>query len=228
MGRIIGVFKGTLIALKRPLQVILILEGIDFVLDMVLCLIGVQNNNEVSAGNIVTVFLVVMALVIPLYFFKRILNLGATRRDYYLGSMFTYSIISAIFSLFNIIWLSLERGLLNQLRLHYNIITIFGWDRYGVLGMFFYQLAAYLLLIAFLNLVVSSLKNILGIIMNFLLVAAIAVSLSIQTLRIGVIKSLKILIFNPDILTGFILTLVLSIILFGIGWYFTKRREIYV
>ena len=61
--------------------------------------------------------------------------------------LLVYSIWSAIFAVLNIVWFQVEISFIRQYENTFNILEIFGWNQFGIVGMFFYQFSAYLLLI---------------------------------------------------------------------------------
>lgn len=183
-----------------------------------------NNNNQVSVGNLLSILLIVMAISLPLTFFRRIMNLGATRKQYYTGLIVTYSFWAALFSLLNIVWLKLEVGFLREYIETFNIIEIFHWDQFNVAGMFLYQFGAYMLLISILNLLCSCWRHVLGWIFWVLLIAAIPIGTSIASFRTKLADGFLTLLFNDSLLQGFGLTFSISLLLLAAGWWFTSRR----
>ncbi|MBK3493944.1 hypothetical protein JFL43_03535 [Viridibacillus sp. YIM B01967] len=227
MSRLLSVVKGSYGVLRVYLMILVGLVAIAFFINLLLGIGNINRNSEVSSGNIVTIFLLIISGVLPLYFFKRIINLGASRKEYYFGTIIAYIFWVAAFSVFNIIWFLLEQNVFIEYKSYFNIIEIFGWDRYGVIGMFIYQFSTYLFIVAFFNLVFSCFRDRLALGIYILLAAAISVSMSISSLREAVFKGVAILFFNPTILPSTILTFALIGLLFMAGWFFTTRREIY-
>ncbi|CAH1208777.1 hypothetical protein PAECIP111893_02895 [Paenibacillus plantiphilus] len=185
-----------------------------------------NNNTQVSLGNLLTILLIVMAISLPLTFFRRVINLGATRKQYYSGLIVTYSFWAALFSLLNIVWLKLEVGFLREYIETFNIIEIFHWDQFNVVGMFLYQFGAYMLLISILNLLCSCWRHVLGWVIWILLIAAISIGTSIASLRSELADGLLTLLFNDSLVQGFGLTMGISLLLLAAGWWFTSRRTI--
>ncbi|WP_025027577.1 hypothetical protein [Caldalkalibacillus mannanilyticus] len=225
MSRVKKVFIGSYAALKMYLFIITGLVGVVFLTNFILGITGISAHPEISSSNIATIFLLFMAGVLPLYFFKRIMNLGASRKDYYYGTMIAYVFWVAIFSVFNIIWFLLEKHIF-EFKRYINIIEAFGWDRYGILEMFFYQFFAYLFVVALFNLLFSGVRDKLAIPLYIILVAFVSMSMSISTLRDSVFQVLGFLFFNPSLIFSTLLTCIVIGFLFLFGWFFTARREI--
>ncbi|MDT0125879.1 hypothetical protein Q9R46_24710 [Paenibacillus sp. RRE4] len=226
MTRIRGVMIGAHSLLKLYLFIVVGLEGLHFLINSILGISGLNQNPEVSAGNIATSFLLLMAIILPILLFKRILNLGASRGEYYIGSIATYLLFTVIFSLFNIVWYLLEINVFVNYKTYFNIIEILNWDQHGIWGMFIYQFGAYLLAISLFNFVVISLKSKLGIVLSLIIAGGLSAVLSIKALRVVFVDGLMDIIMNPNIVVGTMLTLVASVFFFAIGWYFISKKEI--
>jgi hypothetical protein len=168
-----------------------------------------------------TVFLIFIGIVLPIGYFKRIINLGATRKEYYNGLLMIYTIWSAIFAVSNILWLKLEIGF-NWTT--FNILQIFHWDQFGLAGMFVYQFGAYMLLISLLSLLFSGLRHVTGWVIWVALIAAIPIFTSIAPLRHKLAGWLQTMLFNDSLLQGFGWTFILSCVFLAGGWWFTARR----
>ncbi|MCQ6561089.1 hypothetical protein [Paenibacillus mendelii] len=187
---------------------------------------GSGDNTNVSSGNMLLIILICMAVVLPVSFYKRIINLGASRKEYYTGLITIYTMWSALFALFNIVWLKLEIGFIRDYYNTLNILEVFHWDQFGLAGMFLYQFGTYMLLASLLNLLFSSLRHVAGWIIWVVLIAAIPIGTSIASLRVKVADGFLTLLFNDSLLQGFGLTFLLSCLFLAGGWWFTKRRTI--
>ena len=178
----------------------------------------------VSIANQFLIFLLFVASVLPAAYFKRIINLGASRKQYYFGLLAIYLIWAAAFSVINVLWIKLETGLFRGHLEAFNILEIFHWDQFGVAGMLVYQFGTYLLLMSLLNLLFSGLRHWAGWLIWAVLVAAIPVGTSVPSLRPYVVDGLKALLFNDSLLRGFGLTMILSFVFLAGGWFFTRKR----
>lgn len=183
-----------------------------------------EDNTQVSIGNMLVIFMIFLAIVLPTAFFRKMLNFGATRKTYYIGLTTIYTAWAAAFALFNVLWLELEKGLIREYMNTFNILEIFHWDQFGVVGMFLYQFGTYMLLASLLNLLFSDLRLPAGWVLWVLLAAAIPVGTSVPSLRIHVADVFETLLFNDSLLAGFGLTLGLSILFLSGGWLLTRHR----
>ncbi|MFP4016519.1 MAG: hypothetical protein ACLFUI_05760 [Halanaerobiales bacterium] len=186
----------------------------------------IENNSNLSVANISTFFILVISLSIPLYFLRQIMEIGADRRGYYQGVVIFYLLTALIFAFLNIVFYMVETLLLKDYLNFGNMLNYFGWDANGLIGMVFYQLGAYLLVMSFTNLIFSGIREKTGIIMVIILAALLAVFLSVPDPRLFLGSFLSFLLFNPDILISFLASTIISIGLFLGGWYIIKNREV--
>jgi uncharacterized membrane protein YhaH (DUF805 family) len=183
-----------------------------------------EDSTQVSTGNVLTVFIMITAIILPLGFFKKIINLGATRKEYYSGIIVVYIALAAFFSILNIVFLKMEQGFMKDYQHTFNILEIFHWDQFGIAGMFLYQFAVYMLLISLINLMFSGIRSHIGLSLWVILIAAIPISTSIASYRHKLADGLQALLFNESLLEGVGISLVLSCMFFIGGWLFTNRR----
>ncbi|SFK89381.1 hypothetical protein SAMN03159341_1024 [Paenibacillus sp. 1_12] len=184
-------------------------------------------NSSPSAANLITLFLIfVLGSVLPVSFFKRVINLGATRKEYYLSILLVYTLWAALFAVLNIVWFQLKLNLIRNYEHTFNILEIFNWDQFGIAGMFIYQFGAYLFLLALLNLLFSGLHHPVGRVIWAAFIAAIPVFTSIAQLRHKLADGLLTLLFYDSLLQGFGLTFIIACLLLLGGWWFTARRTL--
>lgn len=186
--------------------------------------IGGDDNTQVSFMNQMVICLIFVGSVLPAAFFKKIINVGATRQEYYSGLLMIYAIWAAAASLLNIAWWRLEIGVIRDYEDTFNIIEIFHWDQFGALGAFVYQFGVYMLLMSLLTLLFSGLRHAAGWTIWVILVAAIPVGTSVPSLRPKVADFFLTLLYNDSLWQGFGLTIVLSAGFLAGGWWFTSRR----
>ncbi|GAA4850057.1 hypothetical protein GCM10023310_30670 [Paenibacillus vulneris] len=220
--------KASYLQLRIYLLIVLGLMGIGIVTSVILDLtMGSDRNHHVSVGNVFTLYLILAATVLPLIYFKRIINIGATRTEYFIGLLAIYSFWAAVNALFNSLWLQLEISLTYIRANNYiNILEVFHWDQFGIIGMAIYQFGIYMLLLSIVNLLFSGMWHYIGWLLWAILIAAISVGTSIAFLRGYVADFFKALLFNQSLLQGFMLAIGLSILFLLAGWLLTRRRTI--
>ncbi|MFF2481351.1 hypothetical protein [Paenibacillus sp. NPDC058071] len=179
---------------------------------------------RLSESNMLILILLLIAIVLPLSYYRRIVNLGASREQYYKGLHLVFAIWAAAIALFNSVWHVLEGYVFQN---HSNIISLIGafhWDDFGAAGSFLYQTAFYLMAMALLSILVSGYYHPVGWLLWALLIAAIPVGTAIPSLRVHVADFFKTLLFNESLLIGVGFNLLLYLVFLGGGWLFTKRR----
>lgn len=226
MNKTTVLLKASLLQLRLYLWIILGVIAVSVITDLIISLaMGPGNNSSVSASNLFNVLLIFVGSVLPASFFKRVINLGATRKEYYVGVLLVYAVSAAFLALLNIAWLQLEMHIIRNYEHTFNILVIFHWDQLGIVGMFGYQFGAYLLLLALLNLLFSGLRHAAGWAIWAVFIATIPIFTSIASLRSKLADGLLALLFNHSLLQGFGLTFGVACLLFAGGWWFTARRS---
>ncbi|MDQ0110669.1 hypothetical protein [Paenibacillus harenae] len=227
MNKTIVLLKASFLQLRMYLWIVLGILAVSVTTNIIVSLsMGPGENSSVSAVNLLTLFLIFVGSVLPLSFFKRMINLGATRKEYYIGILLIYAVWAATFALLNIVWFQLEIYLIRNYEHTFNILEIFHWDQFGVLGMFVYQFGAYLFLLSLLNLLFSGLRHVAGWVIWVVFIAAIPIFTSIANLRGKLADGLLALLFNDSLLQGFGLTFIIACLMLAGGWWFTTRRAL--
>ncbi|CAM3537334.1 hypothetical protein [Marinicrinis lubricantis] len=228
MNKTTVLIKASFIQMRIYLWVILGAIAVSVISNTIVSLaLGEGESSNVSYANFLSIFLLFAGSVLPSLFFKRVINLGASRKEYYLGLLSIYMVLSAVFAFINVIWLQVEDRVLGQLYTeNLNILTVFHWDDFSIPGTFLYQFAVYLLLLSLLNLLFSGLQQVAGWVVWVIFIAAIPIFTSIPSLREILADGLSALLLNDSLLQGFTISIILSILLFAGGWWFTVRRPI--
>lgn len=189
-------------------------------------LVDTSSNTTVSSGNIFCILLIVMAIIVPTVSFKKLINLGATRTEYHWGAVGFYAIWAAGIAAFNVLWLGLEEHVINDYIRTYNILDIFHWNDFGYIGNLLYQFAAYMMAVSLFHFLFSGVRNYIGWIIGALLIAAIPVSLSIESLRDKVADGFSFLLFNDVLWEGLALNLALACLFVMGSWLYTRKRAL--
>lgn len=225
MNKTAVLMRASFLQLKMYLLIVFGMVAVSVITNTIVSLsLGESDNTQVSTCNMLTIFLIFAGSVLPASLFRRAINLGATRKEYYRGILLVYGLLAALFALINILWYQLEVGLIRNYVDTFNILEIFHWNQFGVIGMFVYQFGAYLLLLSLLNLLFSGLRQVAGWIIWVILIAAIPIFTSIATLRHHLADGLLALLFNDSLVQGFGLTVLLSCLFLAGGWWLTRRR----
>jgi hypothetical protein len=213
--------KASFLLLRLYILCVFGLAAINVIITTIVSLATGISDPLVSVANMLTASLIPIAIVLPIGYFKRIMNLGATRKEYYNGILMIYTIWSALFAVFNILWLKLENSFTRET---YNILEVFHWDQFGLAGMFLYQFGTYMLIISLLNLLFSGLRHIIGWIIWIVLIVAIPIGIALPSLRPKVGDGFMTLLSNDSLWQGFGISFLLSCLFLAGGWWFTSRR----
>ncbi|MBM6994727.1 hypothetical protein IM700_003505 [Paenibacillus sp. DXFW5] len=225
MNRLSAQFKASYLQLRIYLWIIVGIVAIAQLADLIVSIsLGRVEKDSVSETNFLMIFLLFVPTILPTVYFIRIINLGASRKEYYQGLFFIYAVWSAIFALLNIVWLKLESVVFGMEGI--NLLEIFKWDQLDLFGVFIYQFGAYMMFLSLLNLLFSGFHHIIGWVLWGLVIAAIPLSTAISSFRSHVADGLQTLLSNDSLMQGFGLTLLFTCVFLAGGWYFVKNRQI--
>ncbi|MFD2700594.1 hypothetical protein ACFSVM_08930 [Paenibacillus shunpengii] len=189
-------------------------------------IVGIFTDNEHSRaladGNLLLLILLLIAVVLPLSYYKRIVHLGASRKQYFLGLQFVNVVWAVLIALFNSVWPLLEENVFYKNTV--NLIKAFHWNEFGVAGSFLYQTFFYLMAMALISMLVTSYYHIVGWLLWALIIVAIPTGTAIPSLRVHVVSFFKALLFNDSLLAGVGFNLVLFLVFVTGGWLFTRGR----
>lgn len=184
--------------------------------------IDISQSAVLADGNLLLLILLLIAIVLPLSYYKRIVHLGASRKQYFWGLQFVYAVWAAAIALFNCLWPMVEVNVLHKNTV--NLIEAFRWNEFGVAGSFLYQTIFYLMVMALLSMLISGYYHFVGWLVWALLIVAIPTGTAIPSLRVHVISFFEALLFNGSLLAGVGFNLVLFFLFAAGGWFFTRRR----
>lgn len=180
--------------------------------------------SRLSESNMLLLILLFFASMLPLNYYKRIVNLGASRTHYFKGLQFVFAVWSAAIALCNSVWFMLEVHVFRNHENAIGLIQAFHWDDFGLAGSFLYQTAFYLMVMALLSMLVSGYYHPVGWLLSALLIAAIPVGTAIPSLRVHVVSFFQALLFNRSLLAGIGFNLALYCVFSGGCWLFTRGR----
>ncbi|MDR1837508.1 MAG: hypothetical protein LBQ89_07610 [Treponema sp.] len=168
----------------------------------------INNNSEISVGCYLWLLPVMAAIFIPAENFRRIVNLGGKRKNFFWGSLMTYAILACIVSLANVLFnyifdpLIEASGNFEALFLGgiANLIEVFGWPRYGPIVAFLQQFAFLFLFSVFIHTLTAAQDKWYGWTADVLIVAIIAVFTPIKPLRDAEAWFFNLILFHPNAL----------------------------
>lgn len=152
---------------------------------------------SISRGNYTYLYMLMIPFFIVYRNFSKLTHLSATKKDYYLGSMFTYAIAAAAVSLVNT-FIHLVIDPINKTQTVINLMEICGWAENGVVLAFIQQFAFLLLVAIFLHVLLSMQSYWYGWLTDAVLVAIICVFVPIQPLRHILVDFFDVIMFNSN------------------------------
>lgn len=183
-----------------------------------------SGGNRLSDGNILLLILLCTAISLPLYYFKRIIHLGASRVEYFKGLQISFAVWAAAIALFNSVWYEFGVKTLREHTELVDMIEAFHWTDFGLAGSFLYQTAFYLMAMAFFSMLVSGYHHPAGWLLWAVVITAIPVGTAIPSLRVHVGAFFRELLFNHSLPLGVVYNLALYLLFAAGGWLFTKSR----
>jgi len=217
--------KATYLQMRIYIGFILILTLLGRLAQFIVSLfVDGSSGTILSAGNMLVLILLLIAIVLPLSYYKRIVHTGASREQYFRGLLFVFAVWAAIIALINSIWTEVEVNVLRDHEGTVGLIEAFHWADFGLAGSFLYQAVFYLMAMALLSMLVSGYYRFAGWLLWALLLAAIPVGTVIPSLRVHVVAFFKALLFNGSLWAGVGFNLILFIVFAAGGWLFTKGR----
>ena len=206
----------------------LVIQDIVFI---VLNLFGIDvsaGDGTAGLGNFLYLLVLLSAIFIPARNFRRLMNLGGKRDDFFYGCAMTYVIMAAAVSLAGIIlYYTYERLLL----VYYdgwtlNVLYWFGWIARGPVIAFFQQFAFLFLLAVFTHTLTSAQDRWYGWAADILIVAIISVFTPIAPLRSSLVWFFNMIIFHPNAFLQITSCLVLAALVYWLSRPIFARKAI--
>ena len=188
------------------------------------------NNATIGLGNYFWLFVILNAIFIPALNFRRMMNLGAKRNDFFTGCAVNYIIITAAVSLLGIIlYYTYENFLfLNFYKGGFTLNPLywFGWINNGPVVAFFQQFAFLLLAAVFIHTLTAMQDKWYGWVTDIIIVAIISVFTPIAPLRAALVWFFYLIIFNSNWLLQIVACLVLSVLIYSLNKIIFARKAI--
>ncbi|GEM_PF-1695093 len=179
---------------------------------------------NLSKANMLIILLPLIAIVLPLSYYKRISHLGVNRAQYFLGLHAVYATWAFAIALINSVWNFLQMNVFQNDDRTVELVKAFHWNDFGFAGSFLYQFVFYLMAMALLSMLVSGYANPVGWLLSALLIAAIPVGTAIPSFRVHVVSFFQHLLFNDLLLLGVWFNILLYFAFVAGGWLFTRVR----
>ncbi|MCL2405441.1 MAG: hypothetical protein FWC92_07840 [Defluviitaleaceae bacterium] len=249
----INLAKTNLRHLQVPYVLTGILAGIIAVQMLVFVILGqagmdVNFQSLISVGNFLWLLPLLAAIFIPARNFRRVINLGGKRENFFWGSLMAYSVLAAIVSLANIvIFYAIDRPVIRAGHFHpfhpfepgafvmsepghiggvANLVEVFGWAGNGMLLAFLQQFALLFLISAFVHTLTAIQVKWYGWVADVALIAIISVFTPIPVLRRALVWFFNLIIFHDVAVLQVAACIVLALGIYMINKPVLARRAI--
>ncbi|MHA7966012.1 hypothetical protein ACX93W_17965 [Paenibacillus sp. CAU 1782] len=184
----------------------------------------INNISRLSEANMLVILLPMLAIALPLSYYKRIVHLGASREQYFKGLHAVFAVWAAAVALINSLWIMLQVHVFQNYENAVDLVAAFHWNDFGLAGSFLYQFIFYLMSMALLSMLVSGYSTPVGWVLSALIIMAIPLGTAISSLRVHVVSFFKTLLFNDSLLLGVWFNFLLYLVFVAGGWLFTRVR----
>lgn len=178
-----------------------------------------------SNGNYTWLLAIMTPFLFVFYDYTKLMYLGASKRDYFLGSLASYGLMALVISLINT-GAHVLIDPLNHTQTVINIMDLCGWTTNGMFIAFIQQTIFTLLTMLFLHVLLSIQPHWYGWLTDGVLVAIICVFTPIAPLRHILAEFFKIIMFNGNALIHIGICVILSAVLSLIGLTVLKRKTL--
>jgi hypothetical protein len=222
--------------IKKAYVITAIVTGCILIQDIVYLILdraGVYSNSEgnmnVSLGNYLFLLVILGAVFIPAKNFRKMMNLGSKRADFFKGCFVTYLIMTAAVSLICVILYYTYDKLMITLFSRGGTLDVlywFGWLNNGVVIAFFQQFAFLFLFATFVHTLVAAQDKWYGWVADVLIVAIICVFTPIAPLRASLVWFFNLIIFHSNAFLQIASCLILAIAVYSLNKLILARKTI--
>jgi len=190
--------------------------------------------SDISPANALWLLPVMAGIAIPVYNFRRVVNLGGKRDNFFWGSLITYVMIAAGVSLLVTISNFTIEPLLEGMDYYSpdflggiaNLVEVFGWAQRGPVVTFFQQFAFLLLFSVFVHVLTAAQGKWYGWVAAIGVVVVISVFTPIPILRRSLVWFFNLILTHPNALVQIIACLVLSAGIYALSKPIFARKAI--
>ena len=199
---------------------------LSFMITAIVVLCATSSGDTVlSNGNYTWLLAVLAPFFIVFYDFPRLMYLGASKRDYFLGSLICYALLALGISLANtVIHLVIDPAY--QARTVINLMDVCGWTENGIAAAALQQLCFLLLVMLFLHVLLSMQAHWYGWLTDAVLTAVICISTPVAPLRSLLAGFFRVIMLNGSAPLHIGVCLLLSAALSLAGLAVLKRKAL--
>lgn len=199
---------------------------ISFIITVLVVLCAASSGNVVlSNGNYTWLLAVLTPFFFVFYDFKKLLHLGAGKKDYFIGCLISYGFLAFCISLVNtVIHLLIDPVYSAQTVI--NMMDVCKWTENGIIVAGVQQMFFLLLVMIFLHVLLSMQTHWYGWLTDAVLVAVICIFTPIVPLRAILAGFFQIIMFNGNAVLHICICLLLSAALSLAGLVVLKRKTL--
>lgn len=199
---------------------------ISFILTVVVVLCATSSGDVVlSNGNYTWLAAVLTPFFFVFYDFRKLMHLGAGKKDYYLGCLVSYGLLAFFISLVSTV-IHLMIDPLYPSDTVINMMDVCKWTDNGILVAGLQQMCFLLLVMVSLHVLLSMQAHWYGWLTDALLTAIICIFTPIAPLRAVLAGFFQIIMFNSNAPVHICICLLLSAALSFIGLAVLKRKTL--
>lgn len=185
---------------------------------------GSQGSNDYSLyGNYFVLIVLLAPILIVAKHYKRLINIGAKKLDFFKGCLINYAIIAVVVSLLTTLYHFVILPLLPAQELQISFISAFGWG-HSFLACLANQIGIFMLVSLFLHTLVLFHQTWIGIALDILIVSVIATFIPIAPLRSSLVWFFGTFLLNPNTVLMLINNLILGGVIYTTTLYVMAKK----
>ena len=216
--------RATLSIVKR----LLASNKISFILTAIVVVCATTSGDSaiaLSNGNYTWLLAALTPFFFVFYDFKKLMHLGANKKDFYVGALVGYGLLALFISLVNT-GIHLLIDPLNRTQTVLNLMDVCGWTENNIFVAFLQQVVFLFLILVFLHVLLSVQPHWYGWLTDAILISIICIFTPIAPLRGILAGFFKLVMLNPNALIHIGICLVLSALLAAAGLIVLKRKTL--
>lgn len=206
-------FSSTLIALLITITVVLLATN------------SSDSEFVISKGNYTWLYMLMMPFFVVFNNFKKLINLNASKKSYYLGSILTYLLSAFGVSAANIlIHLTIDKLYVSKNVI--NLMELCNWWQNGVILSFLQQSVFLFMCALFLHVLLSMQSYWYGWLTDIIIIAILCIFIPIAPLRELLVSFFQIIMFNSFAWFHIITCIIISMVCYFVGLVVIKQKSI--
>lgn len=202
------------------------------IVDIILAKKGVYDvadTMSLGIGNFLYALPLLAALLIPARNFRRLINLGGKRSDFFLGSLCTYGLLAVGVSLANmLIYYAFEQPMIHagNVAVFLNLIDVWGWSAHGAVVAFLQQFAFLFFAMVFFHTLALLHEWWVGWVVDGAIIAIISVFTPIEPLRNAEYVFFRAILFQPNAFLQIFTCLALASVIYALNKPILSHKKI--